>query len=215
MDRQHNRGYTYQPPVRTEVNGTAPGSKGATALGKTVILHHSEQIHLPEVEIQAAELLSRGGPLQSVRIARLNPLSYVMDGQRLKALRSTYGYTDPRATAAPHDEFRFFVGPTPIKVSRPCPMWFSIKGPAGALGVDALSHRRPRGLMYAFPPNTLVPQVLRTISLESASVILVAPHCCSTSLFERTSYHKSKGKLWHPKPSIPKVWVWPLNVTAL
>ena len=47
-DRQHNCGCTHQPPGRVEVNGTAPG------------VLRSERM-----ENQAADLLSRGGPLPS------------------------------------------------------------------------------------------------------------------------------------------------------
>ena len=44
-----------------------------------------------------------------------------------------------------------------------CQMWFSLSYPCGLLGLDALSHEWPGGILYAFPPIPLIPLVLERI----------------------------------------------------
>ena len=44
-----------------------------------------------------------------------------------------------------------------------CPRWFSLNPPKGPLGLDALSHKWPEGLLYAFPPLPLIPYLLNSL----------------------------------------------------
>ena len=55
-----------------------------------------------------------------------------------------------------------------------CPLFFSILGRA-PLGVDALAHDWPRGLLYAFPPLEMIHSTLERVRLQSVTVLLVAP----------------------------------------
>ncbi|XP_060548605.1 uncharacterized protein LOC132712109 [Pantherophis guttatus] len=47
---------------------------------------------------------------------------------------------------------------------------------AQAEAVDALRSPWPPGLLYAFPPVSLLPRVIRKLLMEQAEIILVAPH---------------------------------------
>ena len=48
-------------------------------------------------------------------------------------------------------------------------------GRGGSLGLDALSHKWPEGLLYAFPPLQLIPQVLHRVTVGRYKVLLIAP----------------------------------------
>ncbi len=56
-----------------------------------------------------------------------------------------------------------------------CPLWYSMVGPRGPLGVDALANKWPPVLLYAFPPFPLLPAVLAKVRILKAKVLLVAP----------------------------------------
>merc|ERR1711867_191056 len=54
------------------------------------------------------------------------------------------------------------------------PLFFAIRG-RSTLGNDALSGVWPQGLLYAFPPLTLIPPLLARIRTTGARMLLVAP----------------------------------------
>ena len=43
------------------------------------------------------------------------------------------------------------------------PPWFSLTEEASSLGQDALAQDWPEGLLYAFPPISLIPQILQRV----------------------------------------------------
>ena len=71
-----------------------------------------------------------------------------------------------------------------LKESGHCPLWFSLCGNEASLGVDALAHVWPQGLLYAFPPTSLIPAVLENMRRENLDVLLVAPRHHKAPWFE-------------------------------
>ncbi len=57
-----------------------------------------------------------------------------------------------------------------------CPLFFSIGREDPPFGTDAMAHRWPQGLLYAFPPFTLLHPLLERAQVEEVSLILVAPN---------------------------------------
>jgi len=47
-----------------------------------------------------------------------------------------------------------------------CPLWFSLKEKTSPLGRNALDHTWPEGLLYAFPPLTLILPTLLSVLVE-------------------------------------------------
>ena len=108
-----------------------------------------------------------------------------------------------------------------------CPLWYSIAGPAGTLGVDGLAHQWPQGLLYAFPPFPLIPAVLAKVEMMEARVLLVAPawpHQPWMATLQRLlagtpwclpvrpdMLSQARGELWHQNPGVYKLHVWPLD----
>lgn len=62
------------------------------------------------------------------------------------------------------------------KANHKCPLWFSMSPSDEApLGLNALSMERwPEGLLYAYPPYSCLPNLLRRFRRENARLILVA-----------------------------------------
>ena len=58
-----------------------------------------------------------------------------------------------------------------------CPLWFSgVMESTLSLGVNALAHCPwPLGLLYTFPPVSLIPRLLERVGAERRRVILVVP----------------------------------------
>ena len=109
-------------------------------------------VHLPGSLNSAADLLSRGRPHPSEW--RLHPAAVHLIWARFGKAR-----VDLFAS----------------KESAYCPLWFSLCGNEAPLGVDALAHVWPQGLLYAFPPTSLIPAVLEKTRRENLEVLLVAP----------------------------------------
>lgn len=90
---------------------------------------------------------------------------------------------------------------------------------------DALRCRWPTGLLYAFPPITLLPQVIRKIIVEKARVLLLAPHLPRRPWFPdlvRLSVASPwvipplrivlcQGAISHPEPQWLQLAIWSLN----
>ena len=55
-----------------------------------------------------------------------------------------------------------------------CSLFFSMAG-SPPLGLDALAHKWPSGLLYAFPPLDLIRPTLERVRLQGLSLLLVAP----------------------------------------
>ncbi|KAI2657603.1 Protein P [Labeo rohita] len=92
-----------------------------------------------------------------------------------------------------------------------CPTYFS-------KNKDALAHEWPNLLLYAFPPVTLIPQVIRRVRDQKHKVLLVAPfwrnqhwfaqlcQLLSAALWpiplRRDPLSQANRTIWHPQPEI-------------
>ncbi|XP_036956139.1 uncharacterized protein LOC119020706 [Acanthopagrus latus] len=108
-----------------------------------------------------------------------------------------------------------------------CPLWFSLTEEASPLGQDALAHDWPEGLLYAFPPMPLIPQILQRVLQQGHRLLLVAPFWPGRTWFPLLhrlcrgspwrlpdrNYLLSQlgGQVWHPDPHRLQLWVWPLQ----
>ena len=105
-----------------------------------------------------------------------------------------------------------------------CPLFFSIAGSA-PLGLDALAHRWPQGLLYAFPPLSLILPTLERVRTQSLSMILVAPGwgCWRSDIvpllfdrpwrlpLRRDLLSQAGGEIFHPRPEDLDLWAWPVR----
>ncbi|XP_073319983.1 uncharacterized protein [Pagrus major] len=107
-----------------------------------------------------------------------------------------------------------------------CPMFYSLGRDNPPLGTDALAHQWPQGLLYAFPPFSLLRHLLWRIRLGDAAVILVAPNWPHMPWFSeiapllnetpwelsrRDLLLQAQGPLFHPFLQGQKLWAWPLK----
>ncbi len=104
-----------------------------------------------------------------------------------------------------------------------CPLWFSLMHPA-PLGLDAMVWMWPRLRLYAFPPIALFPGVLERVRKEGVSLLLIAPFWPTRVWFSDImsllvgqpwqiplrSPSQAGGTIFHPRPELWKLWVWPL-----
>nr|XP_020471170.1 uncharacterized protein LOC109968930 [Monopterus albus] len=163
-------------------------------------------VHVPGEQYCAVDLMSRGGPQPSEW--RLNP-----------ALAQTLWDRFGQAVAdlfAAHGNVQ-------------CHLWFSLyTGDDPLLGVDAFAHHPwPRGLLYAFPPVSLIPWLLSHVQDERLCVLLIAPERTSAAWFS-TMVQLLAGDPWQLPwqgdalfqldgeiqqfPMIgQRLWAWPLN----
>ncbi|XP_061115409.1 uncharacterized protein LOC133139933 [Conger conger] len=100
-----------------------------------------------------ADLLSRGGP---------SPLEWCLHPLVVAEVWSRFGKARVDLFAS--------------RQNAHCPLWFAMTATGSPpLGVDALAHCWPKGLLYAFPPFGLVPQLLAKAREEKKPLILIAP----------------------------------------
>ena len=101
-----------------------------------------------------------------------------------------------------------------------CPVFFSKND-------SALSHMWPHCPLYAFPPVSLLPQVLERVREVKCPVLLVAPFWASQAWFpalmqladsapwpiplRRDLLSQAKGSIWHPHPELWSLHAWALN----
>ena len=164
-------------------------------------------VHLPGRVNYAADLLSRGGPLAGEW--RLHP-------RVVERIWEWFGTAQVDLFAS--------------RETTHCPLWFSVKDLDSPLGVDALAHEWPPGLLYAFPPISMLPAFLEKVRVEQATVILIAPrwprriwfpslvqllHGRPRELPLRADLlSQAQGGLWHPNPKLMQLWAWPLSGSA-
>ncbi len=105
-----------------------------------------------------------------------------------------------------------------------CPIYYSKDR-------DALAHDWPNLLLYAFPPIALLPQVVRRVREQGHKVLLVAPLWRNqpwlselTQLLtaapwpvplRRDLLSQANGTIWHPRPELWALYIWPLNGSLL
>ncbi|CAL9704266.1 unnamed protein product [Knipowitschia caucasica] len=161
-------------------------------------------VHVPGLDNVAADLLSRGGP---------DPGSWRLHPQVVWAIWGRYGQASVDLFAS--------------RQNAHCPLFFSLGRDNPPLGVDAMSHPWPHGLLYAFPPFGLLPSLLQRVRVEEVRVVLVAPlwpHMTWFSdipcLLNGTPWElpvrpdllsQGLGALFHPFPRGLRLWAWPLR----
>ncbi|XP_053195327.1 LOW QUALITY PROTEIN: uncharacterized protein LOC128379724 [Scomber japonicus] len=161
-------------------------------------------IYLPGAVNMAADLLSRGGP---------RPGEWRLHPQIVEAIWSRFGEAQVDLFAS--------------RETTHCPLWYSIAGPTGTLGVDALAGQWPQDLLYAFPPFLLIPAALARVGMMEARVLLVAPdwpHQPWMATLQRllagtpwclpvrpNMLSQAQGQLWHQNPGIYRLHVWPVD----
>ena len=105
-----------------------------------------------------------------------------------------------------------------------CRLFFSMKG-TPSLGLDALSHVWPRGLLYAFPPLSLIRPTLDRVRTQGLEVVLIAPAWgswrseISSLLYDqpwqlplRKDLLTQAGfEIFHPCPQRLDLWAWPVR----
>lgn len=160
--------------------------------------------HVPGVQNIGADLLSRGNPLYGEW--RLNPC--VVDQIWIRFGRAAVDLFASSENAH-------------------CPLFFSLHDRRASLGMDALSHKWPRLLLYAFPPLALIPPTLLRVREDSLSLILIAPHwpsmpwladvkqllcgCPWTLPLRRDLLTQANGQIFHPHLERLALRAWPLS----
>lgn len=161
-------------------------------------------VHVPGVENQAADLLSRGGP---------DPGGWRLHPQIVMEIWLRYGCAKVDLFAS--------------RESTHCALFFSLGGDNPPLGEDALAHPWPSVLLYAFPPFVLLPSLLRRVRMGDRRLILVAPYWPHMTWFsdippllDGTPWElpvrwdllsQAQGTLYHPFPQGLRLWAWPLR----
>ncbi|XP_030272829.1 uncharacterized protein LOC115581680 [Sparus aurata] len=160
-------------------------------------------VYIPGIANRAADLLSRTGPL---------PGEWRLHPEVVALLWAQFGMACADLFASAETTH--------------CRMWFSLLGRGGPLGLDALSHEWPDGLLYAFPPLPLVSQVLHRVTMGRYKVLLIAPRWPRKYWFPRLLrlvhgqpwalpgrvdlLSQAEGQIWHPRPALLQLWAWPL-----
>ena len=162
-------------------------------------------MHLPGLDNQAADLLSRGSP---------PPGEWMLHPAVVREIWERFGRAGVDLFAS--------------STTKHCPLWFSLSDPSSPLGRDALAHPWPRDcLLYAFPPLPLLMLTLHRIATEGHTVLLVAPFWPGRLWFpmlhhlldgvpwplpsRRDLLSQVGGRIWHPCPSRLHLHVWPLR----
>ena len=105
-----------------------------------------------------------------------------------------------------------------------CSLYFSIRG-NWTLGLDALAHKWPRGLLYAFPPLSLIRPTLERVRTQGLKLLLIAPAWGSwmselTPLLYHTPWQlplradlltQAGNEIFHPRPRDLDLWAWPVR----
>ncbi len=109
-----------------------------------------------------------------------------------------------------------------------CQLFYSLS--EVTLGTDALAHSWPRGLRkYAFPPVSLLAQILCKVREDEEQVLLVAPYWPNRTWFPELMLlatvppwqiplrgdlpSQRGGTLWHPRPDLWNLHIWSLDGT--
>ena len=100
-------------------------------------------------------------------------------------------------------------------------------GSERALGLDALAHKWPKVLLYAFPPLELITPILARVRERSLSLILIAPRWPGkywlAEIYQRLCAQpwqlparrdllsQAQGEIFHPHPERMALWAWPVK----
>lgn len=164
-------------------------------------------VHVPGPLNTAADIMSRGGP---------HPGEWRLHPQVVEEIWSRFG--------------RAVVDLFASRESTHCRLFFSLRNDDPPLGWDALAHQWPQDLLYAFPPFTLLPPLLRRIRVDGVRLLLVAPLWPHMPWFSeipplldgtpwelprrRDLLSQADGTLFHPFPTGLRLVAWPLRGTG-
>ncbi|XP_051959811.1 uncharacterized protein LOC127627466, partial [Xyrauchen texanus] len=179
--------------------------------------------------------INRQGGVRSLHMSQLARRLLLWSQQRLESLRATHipGNLNVIADALsrqnlPGGEWRLHpqsvqliwdrFGKAQVDLSASqetshCPLWYGLT--EAPLGTDALAHSWPEGLRkYAFPPVSLLAQVLCKVREDKEQVTLVAPYWPNRMWFSdltllmtappwriplrKDLLSQGRGTLWHP-----------------
>ncbi len=175
----------------------------------------------PPLESEASEVASRRSYPWRAQSCSRRALTSARPSGRMA--------TPPRGTPADLETLRdaqvdLFASPDTFH----CQLFYSLS--EGTLGTDALAHSWPRGLRkYAFPPVSLLAQILCKVREDEEQVLLVAPYWPNRTWFpelmllatappwqiplRRDLLSQRGGTLWHPRPDLWNLHVWSLDGT--
>ena len=157
--------------------------------------------HVPGVENKGADLLSRG---------RCHYAEWSLHNAVAAQLWDRFG----------HPVIDLFASEENAK----CRWFFSVAG-RNPLGLDALAQEWPQGLLYAFPPLSLIPPVLERVRAQRLRAILIAPGWgvwrsdITPLLFDqpwrlprrRDLLSQAGGEIFHPCPEDLDLWAFPVS----
>ncbi|XP_060750593.1 uncharacterized protein LOC132862550 [Tachysurus vachellii] len=160
--------------------------------------------HVPGILNRGADLLSRGNPLYG---------EWKLHPQVVSQIWQRYGQAAVDLFAS--------------RENAHCPLYFSLVDANAPLGVDALAHRWPDVLLYAFPPLSLISPTLARVRERCLSLILVAPRWPSRHWVaeivqllsgqpwplppRRDLLSQAGGEIYHPHPDMLALWAWPVR----
>lgn len=153
--------------------------------------------HIPGVQNVGADMLSRGN----------TPLGeWSLNPQTVSLIWKVFGEAEIDLFAS--------------KSNTHCKLFFSKNR-------DALAHVWPNRPLYAFPPVSMIPQVIKRVRESGCPVLLVAPLWKTRPWFpelvqlsdtspwpvplRKDLLTQANGTLWHPRPDLWALHVWPLN----
>ncbi len=187
------------PPYFYEVHGR--GSFPSETDGNPHSQLPRRAAHLPGRLNQGADMLSR---------SNVPSEEWMLHPQVVQKIWKTFGKAEVDLFAS--------------KDNSHCPTYYSKDR-------DALAHDWPNLLLYAFPPIALLPQVVRRIREQGHKVLLVAPLWRNqpwlselTQLLtaapwpvplRRDLLSQANGTIWHPRPELWALYIWPLNGSLL
>ncbi|XP_038147769.1 uncharacterized protein LOC119787801 [Cyprinodon tularosa] len=161
-------------------------------------------IHVPGVMNRGADLLSRGNPRYR---------EWKLHSEVVAQIWERYGHAEVDLFASEENAH--------------CPRFFSLTGEGAPLGLDALAHKWPQALLYAFPPLELITPTLARVRAGKHVLILIAPRWAGkhwlAEIFQslygepwrlplrRDLLTQARGEIFHPHPERLALWAWPVR----
>ncbi|XP_038158400.1 uncharacterized protein LOC119794765 [Cyprinodon tularosa] len=161
-------------------------------------------IHVPGVMNRGADLLSRGNPRYR---------EWKLHSGVVAQIWERYGHAEVDLFASEENAH--------------CPRFFSLTREGAPLGLDALAHKWPQALLYAFPPLELITPTLARVRAGKHVLILIAPRWAGkhwlAEIFQslygepwrlplrRDLLTQARGEIFHPHPERLALWAWPVR----
>ncbi len=192
--RQHVRGVLYKSPGRCLLEAPLYSGRAPSGMGSAQPALAEGSTPAGQTEPRSRYVISEQCPLRGV---------------------------DAPSAGGSEDLEDLWQGRSRPKDNSHCPTYYSKDR-------DALAHDWPNLLLYAFPPIALLPQVVRE---QGHKVLLVAPlwrnqpwlseltHLLTAAPWpvplRRDLLSQANGTIWHPRPELWALYIWPLNGSLL